>query len=90
MEATKYTEILEQALFLFINDIYAEGHKFMADNDPKHMCTSLYAWNYGTSLKKGRHPLETWLMHCTCTMSGNGDSLPLILIGHSTAGYMHC
>ena len=59
MEATKYTEILEQALFLFINDIYAEGHKFMADNDPKHMCTSLYAWNYGTSLKKGRHPLET-------------------------------
>jgi len=22
-------------------------------------------------------------------MSGSGDSLPLILIGHSTAGYMH-
>ena len=29
-------------------------------------------------------------MHCTSIMSGSGDSLPLILIGHSTAGYMHC
>ena len=59
MEATKCTEILEQALLLFINDVYSEGHKFMADSDPKHTCTSLYDWNCGTCLKKWRRPLET-------------------------------
>lgn len=31
-----YTEILEQTLLPFVSDVYPEGHKFMADNDPKH------------------------------------------------------
>ena len=44
LEATKYTEILEQTLLPFIDDVYPDGHKLMADNDPKH--TSLHAKNF--------------------------------------------
>ena len=61
----------------------------------------LYTTQYNSCVKRGwwflyiiifrmQLALHLWWMHCTCTMSGNGDSLPLILIGHSTAGYMHC
>lgn len=44
LEATKYTEILEETLLPFVSDIYPEGHKLMADNDPKH--TSRCAKNF--------------------------------------------
>ena len=44
MEATKYTEILEQTLLPFIDDVYPDGHKLMADNDPKH--TSRHAKSF--------------------------------------------
>ena len=41
MNATMYTEILEQTPVPFIHDVYPNGHKFTTDNDPKH--TSVYA-----------------------------------------------
>ena len=28
-----YVEILEKTLFPFINDVYPDSHRFMADND---------------------------------------------------------
>ena len=33
MDATLYTEVLEKT---FLSTVYPEGHRFMADNDPKH------------------------------------------------------
>ena len=36
MTALLYIHILEQTLLPFLRDVYAEGHKFMQDNDPKH------------------------------------------------------
>ena len=44
MEAAVYTQILDQTLVPFINDVYPSSHRFMADNHPKH--TSLYAQKY--------------------------------------------
>ena len=44
IEATMYTQILEQTLLPFIRDVYPNGHKFMADNNPKHI--SLYASDF--------------------------------------------
>ena len=31
-----YTEILDRYLVPFIRQVYADGHRFMQDNDPKH------------------------------------------------------
>ena len=36
MKKELYIQILEQTLLPFIRDVYPEGHRFMADNDPKH------------------------------------------------------
>ena len=36
MDATLYTEVLEKTLLPFLSTVYPEGHRFMADNDPKH------------------------------------------------------
>ena len=37
MDADLYVEVLRQALLPFIRDKFPEGHKFMQDNDLKHM-----------------------------------------------------
>ena len=37
MDAPMYTRILENYLKPFIRDVYPTGHRFMQDNDPKHM-----------------------------------------------------
>lgn len=36
MNADGYKHILQQALLPFLNQIYADGHRLMQDNDPKH------------------------------------------------------
>ena len=36
MDAALYVKVLEETLLPFLRDIYPDGHRFMADNDPKH------------------------------------------------------
>ena len=36
MDAPLYTEVLNQTLLPFLRRVYPDGHRFMADNDPKH------------------------------------------------------
>ena len=36
MDATMYTEILQQTLLPFLHEVFPDGHRFMQDNDPKH------------------------------------------------------
>ena len=35
MDAPLYTEALNQTLLPFLSRVYLDGHRFMADNDPK-------------------------------------------------------
>ena len=36
MTAECYSSIIKHALVPFLNSVYADGHRFMQDNDPKH------------------------------------------------------
>ena len=36
MDAALYVKVLEETLLPFLRDIYPDGHRFMADNAPKH------------------------------------------------------
>ena len=36
MDASLYIEVLEATLLPFLSLVYPDGHRFMADNDPKH------------------------------------------------------
>ena len=36
MDKFLYIEILEKTLLPFVDEVYPDGHRFMADNDPKH------------------------------------------------------
>ena len=36
MDALLYMNILENTLFPFVKDVFPDGHRLMADNDPKH------------------------------------------------------
>ena len=36
MDAPLYIQVLEQTLLPFLERAYPDGHRFMADNDPKH------------------------------------------------------
>lgn len=44
MDAPLYLQILQQTLLPFLEKVYPDGHKLMADNDPKH--TSRAAQNF--------------------------------------------
>ena len=37
MDAQVYVNILQQTLLPFVRSVYPDGHRFMQDNDPKHI-----------------------------------------------------
>ena len=37
MDAPVYVDILQQTLLPFTSNVYPDGHRFMQDNDPKHV-----------------------------------------------------
>ena len=59
MDAPLYVEVLRKTLLPFINKVYPTGHRFMADNDPKH--TSNEAKNFLTASRANwwRTPAES-------------------------------
>ena len=44
IDAPLYTDILQRTLIPFLQTVYPDGQRFMADNDPKH--TSRHAKNF--------------------------------------------
>ena len=59
MDRFLYMEILQKTLIPFVADVYPSGHRFMADNDPKH--TSVAAQNFlaDNSINWWRTPAES-------------------------------
>ena len=49
MDRFLYVEILEKTLLPFVQEVYPDSHRFMADNDPKH--TSVHAREFLSSNK---------------------------------------
>ena len=41
MDRYLYVDIIKNTLVPFVNEVYPDGHRLMADNDPKH--TSIHA-----------------------------------------------
>ena len=44
MKKELFVSILDGTLLPFINDVYPDGHKFMQDDDPKHMLGYAKQW----------------------------------------------
>ena len=59
MKADLFIEILDKTLLPFINGVYADGHKFMQDNDPKHAANKTKDWLQEHSINWWKTPAES-------------------------------
>ena len=59
MDAVAYIDILECTLVPFINDVYPDSHKFMADNNPKHTSTAAQQYLADKDIHRWRTPAES-------------------------------
>ena len=56
MKKELFVSILEGTLLPFIEKVYPEGHKFMMDNDPKHISGYAAEWMRGNSVNWWKKP----------------------------------
>ena len=59
MKKELYIEILSRTLVSFIQDVYPESHRFMADNDPKHTSGAAQEFLDRTGIFWCRTPAES-------------------------------
>ena len=53
-----YINILDKTLKPFIHHVYSDGHRFMADNDPKHNSIAARDWLEGNDISGGAPQLN--------------------------------
>lgn len=76
MKAPLYVEILEKTLLPFLRNVFASGHRFMQDNDPKH--TSVRAKTF----------LEENEVHWWKTPPESPDANPIENLWHELKEYI--
>ena len=59
MDRFLYMEILEKTCLPFIQDVYPDGHWFMADNDPKHTSKDAIQYLADNGIYWWRTPAES-------------------------------
>ncbi len=59
MDAPLYIQVLEQTLLPFLEGVYPDGHRFMADNDPKHTSRAAQAFLEEKEVNWWRTPAES-------------------------------
>ena len=59
MDASLYIQVLEATLLPFISSVYPDGHRFMADNDPKHTSRDAQEFLRVNNINWWRTPAES-------------------------------
>ena len=59
MDAPLYIDILRQTLLPFLARVYPDGHRFMADNDPKHTSRAAHTFLQENGVTWWRTPAES-------------------------------
>ena len=59
MDRYLYVDVLRRTLVPFIQGVYTDGHRFMADNDPKHTSVHAREWLRDNSINWWRTPAES-------------------------------
>ena len=59
MDRFLYKEIFEKTCLPFIQDVYPDGHRFMADNDPKHTSKDAIQYLADNGIYWWRTPAES-------------------------------
>jgi len=59
MDALLYIDILRQTLLPFLAGLYPDGHRFMADNDPKHSSRAAHVFLHKNGVTWWQTPAES-------------------------------
>lgn len=59
MDQLLYIEILDKTLLPFVKDVYPDGHRLMADNDPKHTSKAAARFLEANNIYWWRTPAES-------------------------------
>ena len=59
MNAPVYIDILDRAMLPFLHEVYPEGHRFMQDNDPKHISKAAQEFMEENRINLWKTPAES-------------------------------